>query len=128
MSQLKVLFGLEILQETLIWKPSVITQLIDFVEHKLSLFDNQANFDPEFEKKRCNLVGYLSKRMVNDKSKGEPKNGLAISLLKLYFSSDFFLSEVGWSNYDGRVEIRNNLGHISLLTSLKHTPKEFTPI
>ncbi|CAG9803157.1 unnamed protein product [Chironomus riparius] len=66
--------------------------------------------------------------MVNDKAKGEPKNGLAISLLKLYFFSDFFLSDVGWSNYDGRVEIRNNLRHISLLTSLKHTPKEFTSI
>jgi len=31
-------------------------QQIDFVEHKLSLFDRQPNFDPQFKKQRSSLV------------------------------------------------------------------------
>ena len=38
---------------------------------------------------------------MNDNPKTNPKNGLPIAFLKLYFSPQFFYSSIGWSDYEG---------------------------
>ncbi|CRK91562.1 CLUMA_CG005217, isoform A [Clunio marinus] len=87
------------------------------LERRLINYNKNPSLDNDFVILRNKLINYYSKKIYNQDARTNPKNGLASSLMKIYFSEDF-RKNIGWTDHKDRIPFKKYCGHIMLVRDI----------
>ncbi|CAG9810183.1 unnamed protein product [Chironomus riparius] len=96
------------------------------MEANLIEYDRNPLISSEFSIKRERMIEHYAAKIKNISKRTNPKIGLVGSLLNLYFAPEF-LNTIGWTNVQGRLAIKDMVGHISLFYEIvnRNTPNTY---